>query len=188
MATHSSVLAWRIPGMVEFGGLLSMGSHRVGHDWSDLAAAAAAKNIWMMRCWRLKASRNKWEKRQSGFPDSSVGKESACNAGDAGSIPGSGRSTRAGIGYPLQYAGLENFMGCVVHGVWKSQTWLSELHFHFQLEEVWEKMTENRKQKCHALADALNMTLKIQLRGRVEIICFQSQERSGGKFTQISWV
>ena len=41
MATHSSVLAWRIPGTAEPGGLLSMGSHRVGHDWSDLAAAAA---------------------------------------------------------------------------------------------------------------------------------------------------
>ena len=42
MATHSSVLAWRIPGMGEPGGLPSMGSHRVGHDWRDLAAAAAA--------------------------------------------------------------------------------------------------------------------------------------------------
>ena len=41
MATHSSILAWRIPGMAEPGGLPSMGSHRVGHDWSDLAAAAA---------------------------------------------------------------------------------------------------------------------------------------------------
>ena len=40
MATHSSVLAWRIPGMGEPGGLPSMGSHKVGHDWSDLAAAA----------------------------------------------------------------------------------------------------------------------------------------------------
>ena len=40
MATHSSVLAWRIPGTVEPGGLPSMGSHRVRHDWSDLAAAA----------------------------------------------------------------------------------------------------------------------------------------------------
>ena len=44
MATHSSVLAWRIPGTGEPDGLLSMGSHRVGHDWSDLAAAAAAAN------------------------------------------------------------------------------------------------------------------------------------------------
>ena len=41
MATHSSVLAWRIPGMGELGGLPSMGLHRVGHDWSDLAAAEA---------------------------------------------------------------------------------------------------------------------------------------------------
>ena len=41
IATHSTVLAWRILGMAEPGGLLPMGSHRVGHDWSDLAAAAA---------------------------------------------------------------------------------------------------------------------------------------------------
>ena len=41
MATHSSVLAWRIPGTLEPGGLPSMGSHRVGHNWRDLAAAAA---------------------------------------------------------------------------------------------------------------------------------------------------
>ena len=45
MATHSSVLAWRIPGMGDPGGLPSMGSHRVGHDWSDLAAAAASKDF-----------------------------------------------------------------------------------------------------------------------------------------------
>ena len=45
MATHSSVLAWGIPGTGEPGGLPSMGSHRVGHDWSDLAAAAVAVSI-----------------------------------------------------------------------------------------------------------------------------------------------
>ena len=45
MATHSSILAWRIPGTEEPGGLPSMGSHRVRHDWSDLAAAAAAETI-----------------------------------------------------------------------------------------------------------------------------------------------
>ena len=44
MATHSSVLAWRIPGMGEPGGLPSMVSHRVGHDWSDLAAAWSRKD------------------------------------------------------------------------------------------------------------------------------------------------
>ena len=49
MAAHSSVLAWRIPGMGEPGGLLSLGSHRVGHDWSDLAAAAAAAAA--AACW-----------------------------------------------------------------------------------------------------------------------------------------
>ena len=53
MATHSSVLAWRIPGRGGPGGLPSMGSHRVGHDWGDLAAAAAAAHcsfrveIWL---------------------------------------------------------------------------------------------------------------------------------------------
>ena len=46
MATHSSILTWRIPGTGEPGGLPSVGSHRVGHDWSDLAAAAAAA-AWM---------------------------------------------------------------------------------------------------------------------------------------------
>ena len=45
MATHSNVLAWRIPGTAEPGGLPFMGSHRVGHNWSDLAAAAAAVHI-----------------------------------------------------------------------------------------------------------------------------------------------
>ena len=44
MATHSSTLAWKIPWMEEPGGLPSMGSHRVGHDWSNLAAAAAASD------------------------------------------------------------------------------------------------------------------------------------------------
>ena len=47
------------------------------------------------------------------FPDSSVGKESAGNAGDPSSIPGSGRPAGEGIGYPLQYSGLENSMECI---------------------------------------------------------------------------
>ena len=46
MAAHSSVLAWRIPGTGEPGGLPSVGLHRVGHDWSDLAAAAAAGKLY----------------------------------------------------------------------------------------------------------------------------------------------
>ena len=50
MATHSSALAWRIPGTGEPGGLLSMGSHRVRHDWSDLAAAAAVMSSFLWSC------------------------------------------------------------------------------------------------------------------------------------------
>ena len=65
-----------------------------------------------------------------GFPCGSAGKESARNAGDLGSIPGLGRSPGEGKGYPLQYSGLENFMDCIVHGVPKSRTQLSDFHFH----------------------------------------------------------
>ena len=54
MATHSSVLAWRIPGTGEPGGLPSMESHRVRHDWSDLAAAAAARQAQHLALYRLK--------------------------------------------------------------------------------------------------------------------------------------
>ena len=61
-----------------------------------------------------------------GFPGSSAGKESACNVGDLGSIPGLGRSPGEGKGYPLQYTGLENSMDCIVHGVTKSQAQLSD--------------------------------------------------------------
>ena len=57
-----------------------------------------------------------------GSPSGSVDKESACNVGDLGSIPGLGRSPGEVNGYPLQYSGLENSMDCVVHGVAKSRT------------------------------------------------------------------
>ena len=66
------------------------------------------------------------------FPGGSAGKESACNEGDLGSIPGLGRSPGEGNGYPLQYSGLENSMDyIIVHGVTKSPTRLGEFHFHF---------------------------------------------------------
>ena len=57
-----------------------------------------------------------------GFPCGPPGKESSCNVGDMGSIPGLGRSPGEGKGYPLQYSGLENSVDCMVHGVAKSQT------------------------------------------------------------------
>ena len=70
-----------------------------------------------------------------GFPGGSAGKESTCNAGDLGSIPGLGRSPGEGKGYSLQYSGLENSMDCIVYGVAKSQTRLSGFHFHFKKKE-----------------------------------------------------
>ena len=56
-----------------------------------------------------------------GFPCGSAGKESACNAGDLGLIPGLGRSPGEGKGYPLQQSGLENSMDCIDHGVSNSR-------------------------------------------------------------------
>ena len=87
------------------------------------------------------------------FPGGSDGKESACNAGDSGSIPGSGRSPREGNGYPLQYSCLKNSMDrgawwAIVHGVSKSQTQLNmfrietyynvreKLYYHCKLRDL----------------------------------------------------
>ena len=89
MATHSSILAWRISWIKEPGGLESTGSQRVGHDQGDLAAAA----VLTMGCsWWL------------------VGKESTCNARQLGSVLGWGRSPGGGHGNALQYSCLENHM------------------------------------------------------------------------------
>ena len=65
-----------------------------------------------------------------GFPCGSAGIESTCNAGDLSLTPGLGRSPRKGKGCPLQYSSLENSMDCLVHGVTKSWTQLSDFHFH----------------------------------------------------------
>ena len=53
-----------------------------------------------------------------GFSGGSDGKESICNAGGPGSTPGLERSPGEGEGYLIQYSGLENYMDCIVHGVW----------------------------------------------------------------------
>ena len=60
------------------------------------------------------------------FPDLSAGKESTCNKGYLGSIPGLGGSPGERKGYPHQYSGLENYMDCIVHGVAKSRTQVSD--------------------------------------------------------------
>ena len=103
MATHSGTLAWKIPRMEKPGRLQSMESQRVRHDW---------------------------ETSLSFLSGCSDGKESTYNAGDLGSIPGSGRSPREGNGNPLQYSCLVNSMD---KGSWwgiaaKSGTWLSDFH------------------------------------------------------------
>ena len=74
---------------------------------------------------------------REGFPVNLAAKELACNAGDPGLIPGSGRSAGEGISYPLQYSGLENSMDrgackATVHGVAKSQIQLRDFHSHFE--------------------------------------------------------
>ena len=63
-------------------------------------------------------------------------KISACNSGDLGLIPGLGRSTGEGKGYPLQYSGLENSMGFIVHSVSMSWTRLNDFHFHTKHSEI----------------------------------------------------
>ena len=68
-----------------------------------------------------------------GFPGGSAGKESACNVGDLGLIPGLGRSPGEGKGYPHQHSGLENSTDCIAHGVAKSWTQLNDFHFHLSL-------------------------------------------------------
>ena len=101
----------------EPGGLPSMGSHRVGHDWSDLAATAAA---WLT---------------SRGFLDSSVGKESVCSAGEPGSIPGLGRSSGEGIGYPLQYSWASFVAQLVKNPPAMQETWIWSLDWEDPLEK-----------------------------------------------------
>ena len=74
-----------------------------------------------------------------GFPCGSAGKESACSAGDMGSIPGLGRSLGEGNSYPLQYYGLENFMNCIVHEVTRNLTPLNDFPFHSKYKIVSSK-------------------------------------------------
>ena len=144
MATHSSILAWRIPWSEEPGRLQTTGSQRDGHNcslptvWASLIAQLV-KNLPTMQeipvqflglkiLWR----RDRLPTRVFlGFPCGAAGKESTCNSGDQGLIPGLGRYPGEGKGYPLQYSGLENSMDCVDHGVTKSQTRLSSFHFDF---------------------------------------------------------
>ena len=109
-ATHPSTLAWRIPWTEEPGGLSSIGSHRVGHNWSDLAAAAAY--YICILCIIYGASQVVL-----------VVKKLPAKAGDvrdAGWIPGLGRSPGEGHGNPLHYSYLEN---PIDRGAWQATVW-----------------------------------------------------------------
>ena len=122
MATHSSILAWRIPWTEEPGGLQSMGSQRVRRDWE-----ANAHSHINLKNFQL-SFKSEGEKIELAY-DSDT-KETACDAADLDSIPGSGRSPREGNDHPFQYSCLENSMDrrawrATVHGVAKSQMCLS---------------------------------------------------------------
>ena len=157
MATHSSVLAWRIPGTEEPGGLPSMGSHRVRHDWSDLAAAASliwifseilwgrSRSIYFFQSTFIFKQGNNFQGIDCIYSVLSVliggtsGKELA--AGDVrveALIPGSGRSPGGRHGNPLQYSCLENPMDrgawwATVRRVAKNWTQMKCLSMHIQL-------------------------------------------------------
>ena len=83
------------------------------------------ERIWLLLFLSVCGSK----KHTKDFSCGSAGKESACNAGDLGLIPGLERSAGEGKGYQLQYRDLENSMDCIVHGVPKSWTQLSNFHF-----------------------------------------------------------
>ena len=80
------------------------------------------------------------------FPCGSAGRESVCNVGDLGSIPGLGRSPGEGKDDLLQYSGLENSIDCIVHGIAKSQTRLSDFFIHFIFNVKSKSLTLNSKQ------------------------------------------
>ena len=131
MATYSSTLAWKIPWTEEPGRLQSMGSLRVGHDWSDLAAAAAAASRTVSAenaCVLLRVPICADILQPQGvnplvisWTDSSGLLES-----------------REGKGFPLQYSGLENFLNYIPWGCKESDTteWLSLLLWSQQLPQV----------------------------------------------------
>ena len=79
-------------------------------------------------------------KSSKGFPCGSAGKESACNAGDLGSISELGRSPGEGRGYPFQYSSLENSMDYIVHGIAKNWTRLSDSFSLFKRSNNKENM------------------------------------------------
>ena len=137
MATHSSVLAWRIPGTGEPGGLPSMGSHRVRHDWSNLAAAAVRTEKAMAPHSSTLAWKIPWTEepgRLQSMGSRRVGHDWVTSLSRIGE----------GNGNPLQCYFLENLRDGVawwatIYGVTQSRTWLSFLsETSFILFHAWQ--------------------------------------------------
>ena len=105
-------------------------------------------------------------KTLKGFPYGSAGKESACHAGDLGSIPGLGRSSGEGKGYPLQFSDLENSIDCIVHRVTKSQTRLSGFRFRFM------NLTYSRKEQLLSWLPAVSIYFLLNLISLLEYNTF----------------
>ena len=130
MATHSSILAWKIPWMGEPDGLQSVGSQRVRQDWSiSLIDTLQKGSIGCTSVLVWNEHRLSLLLTHCDFSDISDGKESACNAGDPGSVPGWRRSPGERNGNPLQYSCLRNpkdrgAWWATAHGAAESQTWL----------------------------------------------------------------
>ena len=114
IVTHSSILAWEIPWTEEPGGLQTMGLQRVRHGLVTKQQQNFGDVV---------------------FPDSSVGKESTCNAGDPGLIPGSERYPGERIGYPLQYSWASLVAQLVKNLPAMWETWLRSLGWEDPLEK-----------------------------------------------------
>ena len=112
----------------------------------------------------------------SGFPDGSAGRESACHVETWVWSLGLGRSPWGGNGYPLQYSGQKNFMDCMVHGVTKSQTRLSDLHFTF----TWSHRVVLREGTCFLNHGPLCWCEQPVTPGRVSLCWLSREHREDG--------
>ena len=124
-------------------------------DWEE-TAGGHSEHQWLpvegLQC--VDTDRENWKFSSTcfiyeikGFPCGSAGKEYACSERDQGSVPGLGRSPGEGNGYPLLYCGLENSMDCIVHGVAKSRTRLSDFHFNLK-KKTKQKNNRDHSQTC----------------------------------------
>ena len=128
-STLASVLPMNIQGWFPLGltGLISLLLKGLSRVFSSTTLKSMNSSAFSLPYGpTLTSMYDYWESHSS---DSSVGKESSFNAGEPGSIPGSGRSPGEEKGYPLQYSGLENSMNSIFYGVTKSRTQLSDFHF-----------------------------------------------------------